>query len=711
MREFQLVRYLKRWWWLIAVLSAVSGILFYTFISSRQTYRAQTMIEFMNTQAEEGLYPSGDAIDVQEIRSSSVISSALESIGIDSGVDSVRSRVSIAENLTDEQQAIQQVKWNNGEAYEVFPTQYIITYTTSTQESSTDARRVLEAIVDSYIKLYSEKYVSITKVPNSVESLQDLNYDYIEWAEIIDEFIKLDRDYLQKMKGMRTEYRSSTTGYSFQDLYNEYNLIYSVYLPSLYSTILNYHVTRNREMLIARYQYRIDQNNLNIKTYEEALLKVTEMIKSYSDKNRDTMDYHWRGDQADNEESTGAQGNLYVLGQVYDFEGRDNYRPEEITYDSVMQRYTNLRGDISLKEIDNDYCNYILSSFQNTFGEASESQVKEVEDLISLIQRKLETLDTLLIATAAEHSEVETIRNVRVRSTVNVGETTNVKLYTMLIIVIFFVFGVVGAIVVGRSLDFVDYRFYTDPSTDLPNRMRCDMEIEKYSKKVLSFPFTCIVITLTNMNEINAAVGRDAGNETLRLFAEYIKECAEDYGFVGYNGGLQFLGLFPDCSKERSIFYQNLLLRTISEFNRGGHGVKIRYKLAAITASEDTPLTMRELLSSTMQQLRLTKEINTEDEQAAKDTQRAEEAVPVKEKTVPSVSKEDRTVLNKNDDTLKKAEDPKAEETESGEKKAEEPKAEDQETIAVKAEESKDKKAGEKKARKHYPPFRKKSNK
>lgn len=619
MREFQLMRYIRRWWWLIAVLSAISGILFYSFISSRQTYRAQTLIEFTNDQAENGLFPSGDEINVQEIRSSSVIGSALNSINVNFGIDSVRSRVSIAENLTDEQKAIQEVKWSNGETYSVFPTQYIISYTTTRQENATDARRVLEAIVDSYIQLYSEKYVSISKVPNSVESLQNLNYDYIEWAEVIDEFIKQDREYLQRMKNMRTEYRSSTTGYSFQDLYNEYNLIYTVYLPSLYSMILNYHVTNDKDLLTARYQYRINQNNLSLKNYNEALELVLEMIKSYTDKNHDTMDYHWRGDSGSSADSEGeAIGNRYVLGQVYDFEGRGNYKPEEITYDSVMKRYTNLRSDISLKEIDNDYCNYILSAFQGSYVKPTDSQIHEVESLISLIEGKLQTLDGLLNATAAEHSEVETIRNVRVRSTVNVSAMTNVKLYTVMIVAVFFVFGVVGAVVVGRSLDFVEYRFYTDPSTDLPNRMRCDMEIEKHSKKVLGFPFTCVVIVLTNMNEINSAVGRDAGNEVLHIFADYIKDCAEDYGFVGYNGGLQFLGLFPDCSLERSTFYKNLLMRTISEFNRGGHGVKIRYKLAAITASETTPLSMRELLSSTMQQLRMTKETFSESEENEK---------------------------------------------------------------------------------------------
>ncbi len=619
MREFQITRYLQRWWWMIAVLSALSGILFYTFISSRQTYRAQTLIEFTNSQAEQGLYPSGDEINVQEIRSSSVISNALSSIRYPGGVDEVRGRVSIGENLSDEQKAIRDAKLAAGLTYDVFPTQYVISYTSARGETSTDARRILEAIMDSYIRLYSEKYVSLSKVPNSVESLQNLNYDYIEWAEVIDNFIKLDREYLSRMKGMRTEFRSSATGYSFQDLYNEYNLIYTVYLPSLYSEILDHHITNDRELLIARYQYRIDQNNLNIKNYQEALTLVEQMIQSYTNKNHDTMDYHWRGSESVTDTETGAIGNRYVLGQVYDFEGRANYKPQDITYDNVLNRYVRLRGDISLKKLDNEYCEFILSSFRDPTMTASESDTAEVVDLINLIESKLRTLDRLLTATAAEHSEVETIRNVMVRSTANVTEMTNVKLYTVMIIAVFFFFGVVGAVVVGRSLDFVEYRFYTDPSTDLPNRMRCDMEIEKHSKKMLPFPFTCVVIMLTNMNDINAAVGRDAGNETLRIFAGYIKDCAENYGFVGYNGGLQFLCLFPECDKARSTYYQNLLMRTISEFNRGGHGVVIRYKLASITASESTPLSMRELLSSTMQHLRITPVIIAEEEHFAEE--------------------------------------------------------------------------------------------
>ena len=615
MKEFQLTRYLRNWWWIVAVLSALSGILFFSYSSSRQTYQAQTMIEFTNEQAAEGLYPTGKAIDVQEIRSSAVISNALSAIGQSQSVDSVRGRINISENVSAEDEAIQTAKWSSGESYDFFPTQYVITYTSSRRETATDAQRILEAVIDSYIRLYSEKYVSIAKVPNSVESLQNLNYDYIEWAEVIDDYIRQNRDYLQSMKSVQNDFRSSATGYSFQDLYNEYNLIYTVYLPSLYSEIINHHVSTDPDMLVARFQNRIDQNDLTIRNDQEAIALVEQMIESYTKKNHDTMDYHWKDDASGAAESSDAPGNNYVLGTVYDFEGRDNYAPEETTYDSVIDRYVRLRSEISTCTLDNAYCNKILDAFRDTSYTPRQEDIDEVSALIGQIEARLRVLDGILTTTAAEHSEVETIRNVRVCSTVHVSETTNIRLYTLLIVVVFFVFGVAGAIIVGRTLDFIEYRFYTDAATGLPNRLRCDREIDQRSQKRLGFPFTCVVIMLTNMNEINESIGRNGGNEVLHILSDFIRDCAENYGFVGYNGGLQFIGLFPDCDGSRATYFANLLKRLVGEFNRGGHGAVIRYKLASTTATEQKPYTMRELLAATMQGLRLEPIITAEEEQ------------------------------------------------------------------------------------------------
>ena len=615
MKEFQLTRYLRRWWWIVALVSALIGILFYLYTASRQTYRAQIMIEFTNDQAEEGLYPTGKPIDVQEIRSSVVISNALEAIGQTRSVDSVRSCISIAESITEEEAAIQTAKWTSGETYDAFPTRYIVSYVSLRGESATSAQRTLEAVIDSYIRLYSEKYVSVTKVPNSVESLQNLNYDYLEWAEVIDDYVKQDRDYLMSMKGQSPSFRSSATGYSFQDLYNEYNLIHTVYLPSLYAEILNHHVSVNPELLTDRLENRIARNNLDIESCEEAIELVEEMIENYTDKNRDTMDYHWKSESEDAENADGsAPGNQYVVGTVYDFEGRERYKPEETTYDSVIDRYVALRAEISDRTLDNQYCRYILDAFRNAPASSGQEDEDAVKSLIAQIEEKLRGLDGILTATAAEHSEVETIRNVRVCSTVYASETTNIKLYTLLIAAVFFLIGVVCVVIVGRGLDFVDYHFYTDPVTDLPNRVSCDREIARYSQRPLRFPFTCAIVALANMNEINESIGREGGNELLRIFANYLRDCAENYGFAGYNGGLQFLCLFPECDEARATYFSNLFARVIGEFNREGHGVQIRYQLVTVVAKEDSPRSLREMLSEATASLRDAPTIRAEEE-------------------------------------------------------------------------------------------------
>lgn len=617
MREFQLSRYIRKWWWLIAVLSVMSGIIFFYIVSSNQTYKASMMIEFTNADAKKGLYPSGNAIDVEEIKSSAVIWNALESLGRSDSVDSVRRRTSVSAVVSDEDNAIQAAQWAKGNSYDFFPTRYIVSYESAKNESASSARQVVEAIVDSFIKLFSTKYMSISKVPNSVESLQNLNYDYIEWAEVIDGFISSDINYLKEIIDSGINFRSSASGYSFQDLYNEYNLIYTIYLPSLYSTILKNHVTSDSELLISRYQYRKNQNNLAIQNYQEALKVAESMLKNYEKKNEETMLYHWGSDTTD----TGflqSSGNNYVVRSVLNTDEEITPHQDSVnTYDNVLNRYVTLRAEIAQREADNDYCDYVFSAFTTTDPNVKltvdRSQILQVEELISFIEGRLRALDKLMSITASEDIQIEAMKSIKVRSTVFVKETVNVRLYTVLIVLVFFIFGVVIAVVLGRSLDFVEYHFYTDPATNLPNRMKCDDEIKKYGNKMLPVPFTVVVISLTNMNDINAVVGRDAGNEVLRVFATHIQDSAEQFGFVGYNGSLTFLGLFPSCDVGRSTFFRNVLMRSVADFNRGEHGVVIRYKIATSTATENSPRTIRELVSMAMSQLRIEKVVVAEE--------------------------------------------------------------------------------------------------
>ena len=605
MRDFQIIRYLRKALWFIAVLALLAGVLFYMYLSSRQTYRAQTMIEFLNEEAEEGLYPTGDKIDVNEITSSTVIASAIQKLNRYDMTDNVRSQTSITAIIPDDIQAIRQSAWEMGKDYEYFPTSYIITVTS--KESADYARQLLEAIIDSYIDLYAEKYISITKVTNSAKSLQNLDYDYIEYAEVLNSFVKDEMSFLSRAVYLWPNFRASSTGFSFADLQNEFSLIQTVYIPELYKSILNEHITKDAETLISRYQYQIHLDEIKLENDKEHLEKILEVIETYAKKNRDNMDFHWSvsedyegGNAADNDAT--VAGSRYVLGSVYDYGGAGRY--QETTYDAVLGDYITVSSEIAGLERDIEYCNYILSFFNSSRAESTSEQRNRADYLLTAMENRLRELDELLIKTAAEQSETETVKNVTIRSTVNVSQTMNMRMYTVVVVVVFFMVGCVGSIVVGRVLDILDYKFYVDPLTKLPNRAKCDMEISRYDETALPMPFSCIVVAIDNLNEINSTLGRENGNEVMRIFANYLKECNQNLGFVGYNGGMQFLCLFPKCDEQMALYYQNLVERLVGEFNDAGYGVQIRYKIVYSCLSPENPCTMRELLGQTMRKIR-----------------------------------------------------------------------------------------------------------
>ena len=54
MKSFDLLRYLKKWWFLIMLITAVGCLGVYEFISSRQSYTATAIIQYTNAPTAPG---------------------------------------------------------------------------------------------------------------------------------------------------------------------------------------------------------------------------------------------------------------------------------------------------------------------------------------------------------------------------------------------------------------------------------------------------------------------------------------------------------------------------------------------------------------------------------------------------------------------------------------------------------------------------------
>ena len=107
MKKFQLSRYIKKFLPFIIVLCVVLTAAVYFVLSSSQTYVASTVIHYDYDEAKSGQAPDGTALDVNEIKSSAIMTKVTASLGLDEGIysiDSLLSRVNITE-LIDEDEA------------------------------------------------------------------------------------------------------------------------------------------------------------------------------------------------------------------------------------------------------------------------------------------------------------------------------------------------------------------------------------------------------------------------------------------------------------------------------------------------------------------------------------------------------------------------------------------------------------------------------
>ncbi len=606
MKKFQLLRYFRAGWWLIAAISVIGGILFYSYIASTQTYKAQMTVAYTDPEAENGLNPDGSKLNAAEITSPAVLSMVVDKLGTDKSIDHICRDITIEEVIPEDIQAIQNGAWEDGLEYKYYATEYIITYETNDEQ---EARRTIEAILDCYITYYTEKYVAIPQAPNSVSAIKGLDSDYLEYAEVLEKFVNENRQYLINAETLWPKFRSSTTGYSFHDLYNEYNFIYTNNVPLLYSTILSNKVTRNAELLTYKYQYAIDKNNQRIQNNKEFIANTQGLIDAYISKNRDNMGYHWAADDKEKKAALEAEGGTqsaygerYVIGQVYSFSNGDSVY-EETTYDQLLNQYIGAQSIIAELETMNEYYTSFLNIFTGIKGENGAQYFGETNELIDWMIDRLTMLDELISRTTAEHTQSIGPQSIEMTASANVFQTKNVELYLLIALFLFFFVGFVCVIVIGRGLDFFDYMLYVDHSTNLPNRASCDAKIESYAGAPIPLDFTCITVSLDNIAEINRALGRDGGNQIMRIFASLLRDTIPETGFVGYNGSMRFMCLIPECDIRRSEYYQALFDKSVQEFNKSDAGGVNKDGGVSATTNSNKPMSIFELISETFKQL------------------------------------------------------------------------------------------------------------
>ena len=240
MKNLQILKYVRKLLPIILIFCICATYMVYYKLSSSNTYVASEVIHYNDEQAEKGLAPTGDKLDVNEIKSSAVMSRVVEKMGLTGiySVDSLTSRISITPIPDADKVAQKEAKLEEGEEYVYEPSTYIVSFTATNKEGPTFARTILDETLDVYFAEFSQKYVNVAPANNTIENIYSGEYDYIEMVELIDASIDDTLLTLYQRMEKSPYYRSTQSGVSFNDLADEFNYLREGKVSALFSRYL-----------------------------------------------------------------------------------------------------------------------------------------------------------------------------------------------------------------------------------------------------------------------------------------------------------------------------------------------------------------------------------------------------------------------------------------------------------------------------------------
>lgn len=609
MEEKKVFRYIKKLIPYVVVLSFLASLLIYVSLRNKRTYTASAVIHYTFESAEKGKTPNNTDLDVNEIKSSNIMSKVIERMGLTGSysVDKLTSRITITSRPDADKEAQKEAKLKEGEEHVYVPSTYIVAFSASNAEGAGFARQMLDEILDTYFSVFGENYINVDHISNKIEKLYDHDYDYLEMVEYIDQSVEETINALYLRDAAYPYYRSTETGTSFDDLIDAFDFVRTVTLRDLYSQIYRYQITKSRSLLSATYNTRIDNNTITAANEKGMFEDIVEVVNAYVRKMRESgntaITHEYILNEIHNKDITDGEGNVITKSD------------QTVTYDELMYAWRDHSLNDELAVIDTAYCRYVLDAFNTCTGncggackgaaktcsQLSNSDYVTIESAVATKIRtvvdELSALYQKTVQTNSEYNEYLGCKNIETLSTASTVVNMNVTMYSVIAFIFLVVVCCGGLILVGRLNDIITANFYTDGATKFYNRAYFDRYLKKKGRNVLDDGTVMVSVRVTNQKEINTAHGRDVGDAVILLIAEQLRQAfARMTATFVYNGNAHFVVVLE---KTDAITAQDALqmLRLDLDNRESCENVRIAYETGVAETFRDRVTSARQLLA------------------------------------------------------------------------------------------------------------------
>ena len=394
-----IVSQVKRFFVLWIVVSIVAALITgcCAFLLGRSAATAKAMVEFTFDGIEKGKDPAGNEFEIQQIKSPAVIEGALDALMYpddEVDVDSLRNNIKI-ESVTpsdaiDKMAAYKSVfDIGNSAAMNaveemldvsVYPTRFIITLDLKAAKiSKDDGARVLDAILDSYKRYFYETYGYNRALGSAVLAIDYHDYDYERAIDVFDSTLESAQKYVGSLANQdSTSFRSTTTGYSFSDLSSAIGTLRSEDLGWISSYVTINNVTKDKELLLINYQYRID----NLKRQRTAAQSNLESVEASIEKYQKDTVMVMAGANSETANLTLSQAS-----------------PQ---YDQMIDRKLATQAEIAECTKDIDYYEGRIESLNQSTGSTSKAQMELLDAELDKLYEKTNNILNLVESTADE---------------------------------------------------------------------------------------------------------------------------------------------------------------------------------------------------------------------------------------------------------------------------------------------------------------------
>ncbi len=271
------------WKWVLIIITFIGLFVsvFAGYLVNKSDVQVATVIELQWNGINLGEYPDGQRFDYGGVFDGPVYGNVIEQMALDMSVDELKSSIKLTPIVPNNIQEIIINSLEKGVDYTYYPTSFTMTMDFSALNiTETKAKNILTALVDGLRTEFERKYVQRTVILDFTEVSLD-EYDYIEAYEILNSQVTLINNAISNVMPGANEFVSSTLGISFNDILVRTSVLRTIELNNMESRINNYLLSKDKDLLITIYQYRVEQYELSLAKEEDIETGLQTLIDNY----------------------------------------------------------------------------------------------------------------------------------------------------------------------------------------------------------------------------------------------------------------------------------------------------------------------------------------------------------------------------------------------------------------------------------------------